>query len=145
HPAASFDPNTPDPVIAPPIYGRWHAAVQAVARYVAGWVNELNLDPRNRSAGGMGTQVVQEERTALMASAWQQVDGIRQANDLLHQAQLARATLQQIYRAHFLSAQPETVMMLTAPLHSKLLASPRTVLATVRGSRIPERMFSGTF
>ena len=145
NPAASFDPNQPDPIIAPPIYGRWHAAVSAVDRTAAGWVNDLNLDPRDRSAGGMGTQVIQEERTALMASAWQQVDGVRAANDMLHQAHLARATLQQIYRAQFVKAQPETVMTLTSPLHSKLLASPRTILATVRGSRVPERMLSGTF
>jgi len=145
NPDASFDPSQPDPIIAPPIYGRWHAAVSAVERTAAGWVNDLNLDPRDRSGGGMGTQVVQTERTALMASAWQQVDGVRAANDLLHQAQLARAALQQILRAQFVKAQSATVLHVTAPLHSKLLASPRTVLATVRASRVPERMLSGTF
>jgi hypothetical protein len=145
NPPASFDSTTPDPIVAPPIYGRWHAAVQAVNRIAAGWVNDLNLDPRDRSAGGMGTQVVQTERTALMASAWQQVDGVIKANQVLHQAQLARATLQQIFRAQFAKAQPETVMTLTSPLHSKLLASPRTIQATVRTSRVPERMLSGNF
>ncbi|HEY2738216.1 MAG TPA: hypothetical protein VGK45_07405 [Thermoanaerobaculia bacterium] len=145
HPDASFNPADPDPVVAPPIYGRWHAAVQAVDRTAAGWVNDLNLDPRDRSAGGMGTQVVQEERTALMASAWQQVDGVRKANDLLRQAQLARAALQQIHRQRFQPALPETLVALTAPLHAKLLASPRTILATVRASRVPERMLSGAF
>ncbi|MGC2109994.1 MAG: hypothetical protein WA655_10790, partial [Candidatus Korobacteraceae bacterium] len=145
NPPASFDPTTPDPIVAPPIYGRWHAAVQAVDRTAAGWVNDLNLDPRDRSAGGMGTQVVQTERTALMASAWQQVDGVIKANQMLHQAQLARATLQQLYRAQLVKAQPATVMTLTSPLHSKLLASPRTIQATVRASRVPERMLSGSF
>jgi hypothetical protein len=139
------NPNPNDPVIAPPIYGRWHAAVQSVDRTAVGWVNDLNLDPRNRSGAGMGTQVVQEERTQLIASAWQQVDGVRQANDLLRQAQLARAALQQIYRRQLQPRQPETIMTLTAPLHSKLMASPKTVLATVRSSRLPERMLSGTF
>jgi hypothetical protein len=145
HPDASFNPADPDPIVAPPIYGRWHAAVQSVDRTAAGWVNDLNLDPRDRSAGGMGTQVVQEERTALMASAWQQVDGVRKANDLLRQAQLARAALQQIHRQRFQPALPETLVALTAPLHAKLLASPRTILATVRASRVPERMLSGAF
>jgi hypothetical protein len=142
-----LDLNNPgdDPIVAPPIYGRWHAAVQSVDRTAAGWVNDLNLDPRNRSAAGMGTQVVQTERAQLMASAWQQVDGIRQANEVLHQAQLARAALQQIYRNRFQPAQPETMMTITAPLHAKLMASPRTILATVRSSRVPERMLSGTF
>jgi len=145
HPPASFDPKQPDPVIAPPLYGRWHAAVSAVDRTAAGWVNDLNLDPRDRSAAGMGTQVVQDERTALLASAWQQADGVRAANEVIHQAQLARAATEQVYRAHFIDARPETVMTLTAPLHAKLLASPRTVRATVRASRVPERMLSGAF
>ena len=145
NPAANFDPNDPDPIVAPPIYGRWHAAVQAVDRTAAGWVNDLNLDPRDRSAGGMGTQVVQTEREALMASAWQQVEGVIKANQMLRQAQLARAALQQVFRAQFVKAQPETAMTLTAPLHSKVLASPRTITATVRASRVPERMLSGSF
>ena len=32
----SANPNPDDPVIAPPIYGRWHAAVQSVDRTAAG-------------------------------------------------------------------------------------------------------------
>ena len=84
--AANDDPAHPipdDPVIAPPIYGRWHAAVDSVNRLAAGWVNDLNLDPRNRVPAGFGTEVVQTECTALMASAWQQVEGVLKANQLL--------------------------------------------------------------
>jgi hypothetical protein len=145
--ASTIDLNNPgsDPVVNPPIYGRWHAAVQSVDRTAAGWVNDLNLDPRNRSGAGMGTQIVQTERTALMASAWQQVSGVLQANQMLKQAQLARAVSQQIYRQHFLTAQPETLLNFTSPLHAKLLASPTTVKAALRNSRVPERMLSGAF
>jgi hypothetical protein len=148
-PAAMTDdpanPNPNDPVIAAPIYGRWLAAVQSVDRTVAGWVNDLNLDPRNRSAAGMGTEVVQTESTQLMASAWQQVEGILKANQTLKQAQLARATLQQIQRVRLNAAQPATLVTVTAPLHARLLASPTTILATIRASRVPERMLSATF
>ncbi len=145
--ASTIDLNNPgpDPVVNPPIYGRWHAAVQSVDRTAAGWVNDLNLDPRNRSGAGMGTQVVQTERTALMASAWQQVSGVLQANQMLKQAQLARAVSQQIYLQHFVAAQPETLLNFTTPLHAKLLASPTTVSAALRNSRVPERMLSGAF
>jgi hypothetical protein len=144
---STLDPNNPgdDPIVVPPIYGRWAAAIQSVDRTAAGWENELNLDPRNRSAAGMGTQIVQEERTALMASAWQQVDGVNQANQALRQAQLARAASQQIYRQHLVVAHQETLMTLTSPLHSRLLASPTTVRAAIRNSRVPERMLSGAF
>jgi hypothetical protein len=135
----------PDPVVNPPIYGRWHAAVQSVDRTAQGWVNDLNLDPRNRSGAGMGTQIVQQESTQLMASAWQQVAGVLEANQMLKQAQLARSVTQQIYRQHFLAAQPETLLNFTSPLHARILASPTTVKAAVRGSRVPERMLSGSF
>jgi hypothetical protein len=146
--AANDDPANPikdDPVIAPPIYGRWHAAVQSVNRAAAGWVNELNLDPRNRVPAGFGTQVVQTERSSLMASAWQQVEGVLKANQLLRQAQLARAAMQQVFRQHFTAAQPETAVLLTAPLHSRIKATTNTIRAATRTSRVPERMFSGTF
>ena len=145
HPDASFDPAAPDPVVAPPLYGRWLAAVQAVDRTAAGWVGDLNLDPRDRSAAGVGSQIVQQERTALLAAAWQQVEGVRKANDLLRQAQLARAALQQILRRRFAPALPETVLSLTGPLHAKVPASAGTVLAAVRASQTPERMLSGAF
>jgi len=145
--ASTIDLNNPgpDPKVNPPIYGRWHAAVQSVDRTAAGWVNDLNLDPRNRSGAGMGTQIVQTERTQLMASAWQQVSGVLQANQMLKQAQLARAVSQQIYQQHFVSAHPETLLNFTAPLHAKLLASPATVKSALRNSRVPERMLSGAF
>ena len=146
--SATDDPANPiadDPVIAPPVYARWHAAVESVDRTAAGWVNELNLDPRNRSAAGMGTQVVQIAHTQLLASAWQQANGIIKANQILKQAQLARAAMQQLYRQHLVAAAPETAVVLTAPLHARLLASPVTIRATVRASRVPERMLTGTF
>lgn len=139
------NPNPDDPVIVPPIYGRWHAAVDSVDRTQTSWIDGLNLDPRNRSAGGMGTQVVQGERTLLIASAWQQVAGVLRANQMLRQAQLARAALVQLYDQHFKPMRAETVMMLTSPLHAKVMASSRTIRAAIRGSRVPERMLSPAF
>ena len=138
-------PNPNDPVVVPPIYGRWQAAVASVNRAASGWVNDLNLDPRNRTPAGLGTEVVQSEQTQLMASAWQQVEGVLQANDMLRQAQLARSATQQLYRQHIQPAQTETLFNFTAPLHSKLLTSPTTVTAQLRASRVPPRMFSGAF
>ena len=65
--ATADDPANPipnDPVIAPPIYGRWHAAVQAWTGPPPDGSYALNLDPRNRVAAGMGTQVVQSQSDA---------------------------------------------------------------------------------
>jgi hypothetical protein len=145
--ATTYDPQHPglDPVIVPPIYGRWHAGITAVDRTATRWIDDLNLDPRNRSAAGMGTQVVQNDCTQLMASAWQQVEGVRRANQLLVQAQLARAGSQQLYRQHLVAAPAEKVLTVTAPLHARLRASPTTIAAAIRASRLPVRMGSGAF
>jgi hypothetical protein len=138
-------PNPTDPVVAPPIYGRWAAGIQSADRSAVGWENDLNLDPRNRSGAGMGTEIVQDERTQLMASAWEQVAGVRKANQMLAQAQLARAASQQLYRQHLQPAQSETLLNVTSPLFSRLRTSPTTITAVLRGSRVPERMMSGAF
>ena len=141
-------PNPLDPVVAPPIYGCWHAAVHAVDRTGSGWVNDLNLDPRNRVPAGVGAEVVQNQRTQLLASAWQQVEGVLEANRMLAQAQLVRSGLQQVYQQHFGLAIPETVLNWTAPVHATLRSagpgSP-TITGAVRAGRPPERMLSGVF
>jgi hypothetical protein len=135
------DPNGPDPRVVPPMYGRWPAGADHVTPGAPGWLDALSLDPRNRTIGGMGTQVVQANLTSLMASAWQQVVGIEAANAALRRAQLARAAMTMLH-AQVAAAQDGTVLTLTAPLHAKVLASPMTVRAVIDGSRVPVRLAS---
>jgi hypothetical protein len=135
------DPSGPDPQVVPPMYGRWPAGVLSVTPGGTRWVDQLGLDPRNRTIAGMGTQVVQASQTSLMASAWQQVAGIEAANAALRQAQLARATMTMLH-AQLAQALASTVLTVTAPLHAKVLASPATVRAVIDGSRVPRRLLS---
>jgi hypothetical protein len=139
------DPRPEDPVVAPPIYGRWPAGVSTVASGSHAWVSNLNLDPRTRAAAGLGTQVVQKQRTQLLASAWQQVEGILEANQKIQQAQLAQAALKQVYWNKYEKAAPETVLNLTSPLLSRLRTGARTVRAVVRESHVPEQVLSATY
>jgi hypothetical protein len=142
------DPSSPqkdDPVIVPPIYGRWGAGVSTVHAGSQNWLDDLNLDPRTRAAAGLGTQVVQDERTQLLASAWQQVDGILAANEKIQHGQLARVTLGQVYSNKFGAATTGSVLGFTAPLQSRVLNGPKTVLATVRNSHVPERALSPVY
>ena len=67
----AIDPGA-DPLLAPPLYGRWHAARATVTPRRRAWLDELNLDPRHRSVAALGTRVIQEHQEALMASAWEQ-------------------------------------------------------------------------
>ena len=117
------------------------AGVRSVTPGATGWLDDLSLDPRNRATAGTGTQVVQQLRTSLMASAWQQVAGIEAANAALRRAQLARGALTALHDR--LDAAGDTsVLTLTAPLDTKLLASPVTVRAIIDASRVPERLLS---
>ena len=137
------DANGPDPQVVPPMYGRWPAGVDALAVNGTRWIDQLGLDPCNRAIGGMGAQVVDANQTSLLASAWQQVAGIEAANAALRQAQLARATMTTLH-ARLSTAQASTILTLTTPLHAKVLASPRTIRATIDASRVPLRLTSPT-
>jgi hypothetical protein len=135
------DSSAPDPQVVPPLYGAWQAGVFSVTPGGTSWLDELSLDPRNRVAAGLGTQVVQAGLTALLASAWQQVAGVEQANALLRGAQLARGTLTQLH-ASLAAATTTTQLALTTPLHAQLLSGSATVRAAIGASRLPQLLFS---
>jgi hypothetical protein len=136
------DPVQPDPQLVPPLYGCWAAGVSSVSPSGSGWLDGLNLDPRNRTPSGTGTQVVQAGLTTLLASAWQQVAGIEQANALLKRAQLARGALTVLHAQRLSVVSSASLLSLTAPVQARLLASPQTVYAAVAASRVPARVFS---
>ena len=80
---AAIDPAD-DPLLAPPLYGRWHAARRnRRTRLGMMRLDELNLDPRHRAAAAFGTRVVQEHQEALMAAAWEQAGDLQRANQRL--------------------------------------------------------------
>jgi hypothetical protein len=138
------DPNH-DPVVEPPLYGRWQAAVTAVEPTRAHWIDQLNSKPENRGTAGFGTMVVLNQRGQLLASAWRQVEGILRANEMLRQAQLARSAATQLLTKHFAPATADLQLSLTAPLHTRILASPRTVAATLADTRLPQEALSPAF
>ena len=162
---AMDDPQNPvnphdDPPVLPPFYGRWHAAVQQLPLSNTSWISELNLDPRNRAAAGLGTQIIHEELTQLLASAWRQLGSIKPANQKLRQAQMARGALLQIHAQHFQAAQTETLLSLTTTVHRRMLISPAaafaslikraqpgnlTIQAAITQSHLPQRALSAPF
>jgi len=137
-PAALLTGANPERAVAPPLYGRWHAAqetLEPAARPV--WFHELGQDPRMRVTSGLGTQVVQAKQRELMAGAWLQVEGIRAANEERRQAQVARGAAVRLYARHFITAADESVLSLTTKLHAKVKGSPVTIAALLRRSPIP--------
>lgn len=136
-------------VVTPPLYGQWPAATIRTAADDPNarppWFQSLSVDPRLRVGAGLGTQVVQKKQESLMASAWQQVDRVRQLNEELRQAQLAREIAQSFATRHVMRPHPESVLFLTAPLHTRLTASPVTVRQVLADSPVPLGVFDGAF
>jgi hypothetical protein len=114
-------------IVAPPLYGRWHAAKEALESADAPevWFQELNSDPRLRVSAGLGTQVVRTEQRQLMAGAWRQVGEVIKANEILRQARLGCECSISVKERHIGTADTESLFALTASLHSRVLGVPR--------------------
>lgn len=131
-----------DLAVAPPLYGRWHAKRATLDTTAEPpWFQELNADPRHRVAAGLGTLVVQDQQQHLLASAWQQVEGIIALNEELRRAQLAREAARRIHRRHVTAQDAEATLTTTAPLHGRVPMAGATVRATLHQSPIAEGAF----
>jgi hypothetical protein len=147
-PAVELDRPRPAGVlrqpVVPPTYGQWPAlrdrlgALPADLIDAAGWLAELNVDPRHRSAGGMGTRVVQQLQQSLMASAWAQLGDIQPINETLRFGQLSRESSRQMHRRWLvtLAASPEAVVLFTTAVHGQVRTSDGTVYGALRQSPI---------
>jgi hypothetical protein len=135
---SSTDP-TGELAVAPPLYGRWHAARRTVPEDPERWLRELNLDPRYRAAAGFGTRVVQDQQEQLMASAWEQVGEIERANQLLRQAQLARSAGDAIHSQRLGNLPAATLLQVAGPVHARsVMGTEKTLDYQVRESTLPE-------
>lgn len=118
-----------DPLLAPPLYGRWHAARSTVTPGATPWFDELNLDPRHRSVAAFGTRVVQEHQEALMAGAWEQAADLQTANQRLRQLQLGFVVSTTIHTRHFKALTDDGVLRIAGPAFGRLHGSAGTALA----------------
>jgi hypothetical protein len=133
-------------VVAPPLYGRWHAGRATLEPEQAPpWFQELNSDPRHRVAAGLGTQIAQAQQQQLMAGAWQQFDEVRAINERLRFAQLAREAAIRIHVRHVAAAHQEAVLQLTGPVHARVRLGRATVYNEVSRSPIGTGVLYGQF
>lgn len=159
-PAANADPvldgsinADPDPMITPPIYGRWHALTdrlldEADASPVpnrANWVHDLNLDPRYRSAAGFGTTMIQKGQEDYMEAAWDQVGDVLEANRRIRLAHFARHAGVRLHARHLKAKQaasPGGLIMMQAPVAARLVSGGITVRYQVKQSPMSMAMGS---
>jgi hypothetical protein len=153
--AADEQAHAPDPaapVVGPPLYGGLHARQPRVETESPAdgqqplWFRELNIDPRHRIVGGLGTRVVQAEQEDLMLSAWNQVVGIDAANRTLRIAQMAMHASAALHRRHLAALSDAALLSLTERVHAKVLDAPaRSVWAALDVSSLPQTVTTGAF
>jgi hypothetical protein len=141
-----------DPLIVPPIYGRWHAAVERIALSATPaadertrWLNELNLDPRYRAAAGIGTSVIQKNQEAYMEAAWQQVGKVLAGNQKVRHSQFAMAASiawHQQMLVPMQAAQATQFLTVIAPVQKRIVADGLTVGHRVLQSPVPAAAMS---
>jgi hypothetical protein len=119
---AAITPRRGDPLpeLLPTLYGAVQAGISPadlIANVAGqpGWFTTLNCDPRLRVAAALGKRVVAAQREQLVAAAWTQVEGARQANALMARAQLARATGERQAARHLSGTGGLGFLQLTSP------------------------------
>jgi hypothetical protein len=138
--------SDPDPLIAPPLYGQWHAEVDRLldpapspSSSPDNWAHQLNLDPRFRVAANFGGDVVRQNQEGYMAAAWTQVGAVLEANRRIRQAQLARAAAERWHRRHLkpqLAAAPGALLTMLAPALPRVVVDELTVARRLAGSAV---------
>jgi hypothetical protein len=128
--------------VAPPLYGRWHAAARVPRAGGAWpvWLATLNRSPGLRVAAGLGTGVVQERQEEFMAAAWEQVGEILRANQLLRQAQLAVGASTELHRRHLAPLEPVATLQVVGPALPRLRSAGdplRTLWGEIDGTCLP--------
>ena len=136
-----------DPLVAPPIYGCWHAAIERVDATVAppGWVDGLNLDPRYRAAAGLGAQVIRTNQERYMRVAWQQIGDVLTVNHKIRRAQLATKASAALYARSIQALPRERIVAIAAPVFGKVLGGATTLASKLKASRVPRAAVSSAF
>lgn len=138
-----------DPIVTPPMYGRWHAMVSNINIIGAGWVHQLNIDPRNRAAAGLGATVVQQNQEEFMDIAWGQVGEILEANKKLRQAELAKEVSNSLFRKHIQNFSNEKLMAITEPAQKRITLgtgdNKRTVIKEIKNNAQPVAVESPSY
>lgn len=143
----------PDPIIAPPLYGTWHALTNRVLTDKNGnpilpaenWIHRLNLDPRFRAAAGIGTRVIQDQQEKLMDAAWEQIGKVLEAQRKIWAGQFGLLVSGVWYDAHLVPAvgvSRQHGLLLMAPLAKRIVTDGVTVHHALQQSLVQPTMTS---
>jgi len=116
----------------PPLYGGEQAGAAQVAVDQAGWLADLNLEPRWRAVAALGALAVRDNQGDLVAQAWNQAGAVDTAERVVRSAQVADAVSRQLTASHIEplldAAQPASLAIaatVAAPLSRASVRDPR--------------------
>ncbi|MEZ0539920.1 hypothetical protein [Fibrella arboris] len=136
-------------VITVPFYGARHILEKQITITNVpeqdSWLTELNRDPRNRTAAGFGTKVVQTNQETYMRKAWEQVKQVNELNQRIRLVQLAMQAGQRLFVKHFATLSPAKALGITQLMHTKITNSPTTIRYAIGQSQLPLAALSGAF
>lgn len=131
------------PIVGPRIYGRNHRASHVITG--SDWFAELNLSPRHRIVGGLGTRVVQRDQEQLMQAAWMQVGEVERANRAIALAELAELLGSRLHR-RMTELIPTHLAQVAGPMARRITLTPGATLAAgIAASATPPAAFTGAF
>ena len=133
-----------DPIILPPIYGRWHAARDRVDQENPDhWLNSLNLDPRHRIAAGFGAEAVRRNQEDYMDRAWQQFESLFEANDYLRKMEFSMAVTEGFVAKHFRKMQSWQLTSISEGVQNVVQTESRTTLkAYIHPRSVPNALLT---
>lgn len=130
--------------LAPPLYAQWYAGATTLgANANPAWFRDLNSDPRDRVAAGLGTRVVQAHQSDLVAAAWERAGPLQEVHDELRLSQFAVEVALRVHERHLGALETEDLLQVTAPLHSRVRASPTTIASRVAASALAAPLVAG--
>ena len=118
------------PVVAPPVYGRWQSARDAVPADAdpPAWLRELNLDPSARAVAGLGVVVVQKAQEELVAAAWNQLGDPTAVRGVERRLEVAVAVLGSVVRRRLEPMDPGPARAVPRARRRRgMLTSPETL------------------
>ncbi|MCY7360180.1 MAG: hypothetical protein LH609_22535, partial [Rudanella sp.] len=140
-----------DPIITAPIYGQWHFLTPELKNETnVNFVHEMNLDPRWRAAAGLGTRVIRDNQEKYMEVAWQQVEGVLEANRKLNRLVFSTEALTNLFGRHLKAFDPSVGLLVVKNLHTKVLlanpgGTPLTAKALIEKSPLDSGTVSNAF
>ncbi len=135
------------PIVSPPTYSSVAAgATLSTPASAPTWLSTLNFDPRYRAAAAMGGTIVSASREALMASAWDQFEAVRRANQVLRQMQLGREVSVAVFARQLKTVNdPGTLLQMLRPAQPRLRlgGASVTLFSQLASSRVAQGAVSG--